>query len=69
VEESGIAASSTWLIGDSARDLVAAKSAGVAAALVCTGNGTRTLTEGAPTLPSATFPDLIAAARALTQFV
>ena len=62
VDISGIAARETLLIGDSRRDLEAARAAGVTAALVRTGKGARE-ERACGDLAAWTFDDLLAAAK------
>jgi D-glycero-D-manno-heptose 1,7-bisphosphate phosphatase len=45
IQDSGIAAAQTLVVGDDVRDVVAARAAGVAAALVRTGKGERAAAE------------------------
>lgn len=63
----GATAAETPVIGDAARDMIAAASLGCPRHLVRTGHGARTQAEGLPaaTLPVAVHDDLTAAARAL----
>lgn len=64
VAASGVAASSTLLVGDDVRDIEAAAAAGVAAALVATGKGDRAAASVSVDTPL--YPDLVAVAAELT---
>jgi D-glycero-D-manno-heptose 1,7-bisphosphate phosphatase len=63
VARSGIPAEETIVVGDDHRDLEAARRAGVTAALVRTGKGSRT--EAAAHAPAAVYDDLAQLARAI----
>ena len=65
IQQSGVAADQSLLIGDDLRDLVAGRAAGVQVALVCTGKGSGHRDEVEP--DTLVFDNLMAAARAVFE--